>query len=298
MIKSFVKMCLPVFLFFILFLFLIFSVISGIDDGADNQSETDDSRGLYTSATGEEIVAYARQFLGNPYVWGGTSLTNGADCSGFVQSVFAHFGISLPRTASQQADVGEAVASLADLVTGDIITYHSITSPSGWHVGIYDGEGKIVEAKGSKYGITNDRPANHGTIFSMRRLVTDVVPSGGDNVGGEKGDFLGMFRLTGYCNCTICCGKWAGGATASGVMPTPHRTVAISKTTAVNLGLKFGDKLLIINNGVAYTYVYEDGGDSNMAGNNWIDIYVGNHAECYAAYCNTSGYTAEVYRLN
>ena len=86
--------------------------------------------------TGQAIVDFACQFIGNPYVWGGTSLTNGADCSGFVQSVFAHFGISLPRTTRDLVSVGTPV-SYEEAIPGDIILY------SG-HVGIYMGNGQIV----------------------------------------------------------------------------------------------------------------------------------------------------------
>lgn len=296
--KGLMKLCLPIIMPIIIVALLISGVIASLED--DEEKQNGSAYGTYSSASGEEIVAYARQFVGNPYVYGGTSLTDGIDCSAFVMVVYAHFGISLPRTASEQSRVGQEVKSLDDMVPGDIITYHSGGSPSGWHVGIYDGKGYIVEAQSSSAGITDTRVANHGTIMSIRRFVTDAKMSdggGGGTVTGEKGELLGNFKLTGYCNCSICCGKWAGGATASGVMPTAHRTVAISKGTAQKYGLTFGDKLLIINNGIEYTYVYEDGGDSNMAGNNWIDVYVGSHSEAYSAYCNTSGYTAEVYRL-
>ena len=81
-------------------------------------------------------MEYACQFIGNPYVWGGTSLTNGADCSGFVQSVYAHFGISLPRTTWDQEYAGTAV-SYDQAAPGDLILYEG-------HVGIYMGDGQIV----------------------------------------------------------------------------------------------------------------------------------------------------------
>ena len=87
---------------------------------------------------------FAKQFIGNPYVWGGTSLTNGADCSGFVQSVYAHFGFSLPRTSTAQRGVGRAV-SYAEAQPGDIICYNG-------HVGIYAGNGQIVNAQDPAHG--------------------------------------------------------------------------------------------------------------------------------------------------
>jgi Cell wall-associated hydrolases (invasion-associated proteins) len=283
----------PMVVIFVVLFIIIASVSSMTGSGSFLPPEPtkEEALGINSSVMGAEIVAYARQFIGNPYVWGGTSLTNGADCSGFVQSVFAHFGIKLPRTASEQSRAGVEVASLDDMVIGDIITYHSGSSASGWHVGIYDGAGNIVEAQGSRYGITNNRPANRGKIVSIRRFVSDVVSNIDTNaLTGEKGEYLGQFKLTGYCPCVRCCGKWAGGPTASGVMPTANRTVAISKSTAKRFNLSFGDKLII--DGVLY--VYEDGGDSNMDGNNWIDIFVATHPEAYAPNINKKA--AEVYR--
>ena len=97
------------------------------------------------AATGQAIVDYACQFIGNPYVWGGTSLTNGADCSGFVQSVFAQFGISLPRTTWDMEQVGTPV-SYEQAIAGDLILYDG-------HVGIYMGNGQIVNAINSARGI-------------------------------------------------------------------------------------------------------------------------------------------------
>lgn len=97
------------------------------------------------SGTGASIASYALQFVGNPYVSGGTSLTNGADCSGFTQSVFKHFGISIPRTSGAQAGGGKSV-SLSAIQAGDIIYY-------GGHVAIYIGNGQIVHASTQKTGI-------------------------------------------------------------------------------------------------------------------------------------------------
>lgn len=97
------------------------------------------------SGTGAEIASYAVQFVGNPYVLGGTSLTNGADCSGFTYSVFKHFGITLPRRSTEQAAGGKEV-SIGNIQAGDIIYY-------GNHVGIYIGNGKVVHASGVKTGI-------------------------------------------------------------------------------------------------------------------------------------------------
>ena len=112
--------------------------------------------------TGQAIVDYACQFIGNPYVWGGTSLTEGADCSGFVQSVFAHFGISLPRTTWDMENVGMPV-SYDQAVAGDLILYDG-------HVGIYMGNGEIVNAINSQRGI-GILPATYTNILTVRRLI-------------------------------------------------------------------------------------------------------------------------------
>ena len=112
---------------------------------------------------GQQVANYALQFVGNPYVYGGTSLTNGADCSGFTQSVYKHFGYSIPRTSSAQRSAGRAV-SWADRQVGDLICY------SG-HVAIYIGNNKIVHASNSKDGIKITYPANYTTVLSVRRIV-------------------------------------------------------------------------------------------------------------------------------
>ena len=93
---------------------------------------------------------YATQFVGNPYVWGGTSLTNGADCSGFVQSVYANFGVSLPRTSYEQQNAGTEV-SYADAQPGDLFFYGNGSSIN--HVAIYIGGGRVVHASSPKSGI-------------------------------------------------------------------------------------------------------------------------------------------------
>ena len=129
---------------------------------AEEVARQQEEQQAQAAGTGQAIVDYACQFIGNPYVWGGTSLTNGADCSGFVQSVFAHFGISLPRTTWDMENVGTAV-SYDQAVAGDIILYNG-------HVGIYIGNGQIVNAINSAKGI-GILPATYTNIVTVRRLI-------------------------------------------------------------------------------------------------------------------------------
>ena len=116
-----------------------------------------------SSGLGQQIANYALQFVGNPYVYGGTSLTNGADCSGFVMSVYKNFGISLPRTSGEQGQCGTDVGGLGNARPGDLVSY------SG-HIGIYIGNGQIVHASSAKTGIKVSN-AGYRPILSVRRIV-------------------------------------------------------------------------------------------------------------------------------
>lgn len=116
-----------------------------------------------TGVSGSSVVSYAMQFVGNPYVWGGNSLTNGVDCSGFVHEVYEHFGISTPRYSQAFKSVGQAV-SFDNIQPGDVVVYPG-------HVAIYAGGGVIVEAQSTKAGITANRSVQCHTILAIRRLV-------------------------------------------------------------------------------------------------------------------------------
>lgn len=114
------------------------------------------------SEMGVAVAEYALQFKGNPYVYGGSSLTNGTDCSGFVMSVYANFGVSLPHSSSADRNQGAAVDGLANAQPGDIICY------SG-HVGIYIGNGQIVHASTKKTGIIVSN-ADYKKVLAVRRI--------------------------------------------------------------------------------------------------------------------------------
>lgn len=114
------------------------------------------------TSTGSAVASYASQFVGNPYVWGGTSLTNGADCSGFVMSVYAHFGVSLPHSSSALRNVGRSV-SINDIQPGDIVCYDG-------HVGLYAGGGTLVHASNKKDGIKFTSPITYRKILAIRRI--------------------------------------------------------------------------------------------------------------------------------
>lgn len=131
--------------------------------GSETTTDTSSNTATSSGSGGSSVVDYAKQFVGNPYVWGGTSLTSGADCSGFVQSVYSNFGVSLPRTSYEQQNAGREV-SYSEAQPGDLICY-------GGHVAIYMGNGKIVHASNSRDGIKVSDNAAYRTILSVRRLV-------------------------------------------------------------------------------------------------------------------------------
>ena len=113
--------------------------------------------------SGSAVVDYAVQFVGNPYVYGGTSLTNGADCSGFVMSVYENFGVSLPHSSTADRNVGVDVGGLENAQPGDLVCY------SG-HVGIYIGDGQIVHASTASTGIKIS-DADYRTPVAVRRVI-------------------------------------------------------------------------------------------------------------------------------
>lgn len=140
------------------------SAATSKDNGSSSSSSSGSSGSSVSyNPTGQSVVNYACQFVGNPYVWGGTSLTNGADCSGFIMSIYAKFGVSLPHSSGAMAGCGRAV-SYSEAMPGDIICYAG-------HVAIYMGGGQIVHASNAKDGIKISGNAAYRPIVAVRRVL-------------------------------------------------------------------------------------------------------------------------------
>lgn len=115
-----------------------------------------------------DLVNYAKQFLGNPYVWGGTSLTNGADCSGFVMSIMKKYGVSLPHHSGSQEKIGTKI-SLSEAKPGDLVFYAKNGVVN--HVAIYIGGGQVIHASNPRTGIRISNAA-YRTPYSVRRVLS------------------------------------------------------------------------------------------------------------------------------
>ena len=214
------------------------------------------------------VVEFASQFIGNPYVWGGTSLTEGADCSGFVQSIFKEYGYDLPRVAADQAQYGTKIP-VEDAQPGDLIFY----AKNGYvyHVVIYAGDGKTVEAMGKDYGIVQGNLNTKNAVWAVRVLEDETVSYGGGDIAEVNatsdmyGEKLGNFKLTYYCSCELCCDVETG-ITATGTPVVEGRTIAVDPKV-----IPYGTQVII--NGHVFTA--EDCGGA-IKGNR-IDIYVNDH---------------------
>lgn len=143
-----------------------YAVAVGSNSTSTTSSKTSSSTSSNTS-TASQLIDYAKQFLGNKYVYGGTSLTNGVDCSGYTQGIFKKFGISLPRTSRQQATAGKKVSS-SNLKAGDLVFY--ATNGTINHVAIYIGNSQVIHASNAKDGIKISR-YNYRTIHTARRVL-------------------------------------------------------------------------------------------------------------------------------
>ncbi len=136
---------------------------AGSRNAAQSAEEKKTSSGSTARTKGELVAQYALQFVGNPYVYGGNSLTKGTDCSGFVMLIYRHFGVSLPHYDAAIRTKGKSVASLKQAKAGDIICYYG-------HVAIYLGDGRIVHASNRRDGIKISERADYRTIAGIRRI--------------------------------------------------------------------------------------------------------------------------------
>ena len=134
----------------------------------DNTSDENTGSSGITGVTGADIVAYAKQWVGYPYVWGGNDLNTGVDCSGFTQQVYLHFGISLNRVADAQKQNGIRIASVSEAKPGDLFFYGS--SSYADHVAIYMGDGMVVHASSPSVGIITS-PVTYRTPVAIVRVI-------------------------------------------------------------------------------------------------------------------------------
>lgn len=220
----------------------------------------------------ESILQFASQFIGNPYVWGGTSLTDGADCSGFVQQIYKQYGYDLPRVAEDQSQCGTKIP-VEDAQPGDLIFY----AKGGhiYHVVMYAGDGKTIEAASTKLGIIESKVNTKNAVWATRIINDNYTLAGGgiSNVNATNemyGQNLGNFQITYYCACEICCNK-ADGITATGTPVVEGQTIAVDPRV-----IPYGTKVII----GGHIFTAEDCGGAIQG--NHIDIYVNNHAEAEA----------------
>lgn len=157
---------------------------------------------------GESLVEYASNYVGNPYVWGGTSLTDGADCSGFVQSIYRQYGISLPRVAADQAQAGTAIP-IEDAMPGDLVFY-SNAEEGIYHVMIYAGDGQTVEAYGTNEGIIHGTyDASKGLDYAVRVLDQTKDPLIVSD--GESEEITPQAECGGICTYEKWNTNWVSG---------------------------------------------------------------------------------------
>ena len=232
----------------------------------------------------ESMLEFASQFIGNPYVWGGTSLTDGADCSGFLQQIYKQYGYSLPRVAEDQSQYGTKIP-VEDAQPGDLIFY----AKEGYvyHVVMYAGDGRTIEAASTKLGIIEGKVNTKNAVWATRILKDDYSLTGGgiekanatEDMYGQK---LENFQITYYCPCEICCDK-ASKVTASGTPVAEGKTIATDPNV-----IPYGTKVII----GGHVFTAEDTGRKVQG--NQISIYVNNHAEVSASDTeNTDVYLAK-----
>lgn len=247
-------------------------IISPEENQALYYTLTSTKEGTPNGAVRESILEYASQFIGNPYVWGGTSLTEGADCSGFVQQIYKAYGYDLPRVAQDQSQYGTQIP-VEDAQPGDLIFYAK--AGHVYHVVMYAGDGKTIEAANTKAGIISGTVNTENAVWATRILEdNEVVVDGGIGEVNATTDMygacLGNFKITYYCACEKCCNK-ADGITATGSRVAEGRAIAVDPSV-----IPYGTKVII----GGHVFTAEDCGGAIKQ--NHIDIYVNSHEEAEA----------------
>ena len=243
------------------------------DNKACYYTLTSTKSGVPSGEIRRSIVEFAAQFVGNPYVWGGTSLTEGADCSGFVQSIYKQYGYELPRVSRDQAQFGTKIP-VEDALPGDLIFYAN--NGNVYHVVMYAGDGKTIEAMSTDMGIVQADVSKENAVWATRVLKDNDYEYAGGGISDVNatqdmyGKNLGTFKLTYYCACELCC-NIETGITATGAPVVEGRTIAVDPRV-----IPYGTQVII----GGHVFAAEDCGGAIKEKH--IDIYVNDHATALA----------------
>lgn len=259
------------------------TIIELKDNSACYYTLTSIKDGVPEGKAGKAVLDFASQFIGNPYVWGGVSLTEGADCSGFVLSIYKEFGYNLPRVAEAQAQYGTKIP-VEDAQPGDLVFY----AKNGYidHVIIYAGNGKTIEAMGSKYGIVQGDLNTTRAVWATRILTDTDIQYESSDINEEngtdhiKGENLGNFKVSYFCSSDLC--SDLANANASEETPMVEEyTIATDPEV-----IPYGTKIMV--NGHIYTAadtgrivkgkevaIYlNDHTKEKIIGENQVDVYL------------------------